>query len=296
MIKYEKWIKKNIKNKMSNKTIFITGGNSGIGFEATRNFVHLGAHIIWGCRNLEKANASKAKIVEEFANAKINIVQLDIADIESIRKCVENLAKNYPEIDVIYNNAGVFRIPRGKTKQNLELVIGTNLVGTYYLNSLLIEKYNNAQFIFTTSVTAMFNKLKVEDPFFEKRKYGNFKAYGSSKFGINQITTYWADKYGDGMRKFALIHPGVTYSPLINKAYKSRFFCWLAELFMKVVFHTAEKASLTAVIAVDRSEKFAYYGPRGPFALSGYPKKRRLAKKYFKNNKKTIDFLEGLKL
>lgn len=294
MIKYKKWIDKNIKNSVAGKTIFITGGNSGIGFEATRNFIYLGANIIWGCRNLEKATTAKDTILKEFAKAKIEIIELDLADKNSIEKCAENLIKNHKEINVIYNNAGVFRIPRGKTKQNLELVVGTNLVGTYYLNSLLIEKFQKSQFIFTTSITAFFNKINLFDPFFEKKKYGNFKAYGSSKFGINQLTTYWAGNYQNSERTFALVHPGITYTPLINKAYKSKIFATLAEVFMKLVFHTAEKASLTAILAVNENNKFSYYGPSGLFSISGFPKKRKLYKKYYNGNKKLFSFLENL--
>ena len=292
MVKYQKWISKYCKNSLENKTIFITGGNSGIGFEATRNFLHLGASIIWGCRNIEKAELARAKIVEEFANANISIVQVDLADTNSIKKCVENLVKNNTKIDVIYNNAGVFRIPQGKTNQNFDLVIGTNLVGTYVLNKLLLEHYKNSQFIFTTSITAMFTKLNLKDPFFEKTKYGNFKAYGRSKFGLNQLVSYWNENFESN---FTLIHPGITYTPLIKKAYKSRIFCALAAGFMKLFFHTAEKASLTALLAVEENKKFGYYGPRGPFGISGYPKKRKLLKRYIKGNKSTFDFLEGLK-
>lgn len=294
MIKYKKWLSKNIKNSLQSKTIFVTGGNSGIGFEATRNLIFSGAQVIWGCRNIEKAEVAKEKILLEFAYAKIDIVSIDLADINSIKNCVENLTKNYKNIDVIYNNAGVFRIPRGKTKQDLELVVGTNLFGTFYLNNLLLEYYKNSHFIFTTSITAMFNKFNVFDPFFERRKYGNFKAYGSSKYGINQIASYWALSDTENNRKFSLIHPGVTYTPLINKAYKSRIFCILAKGFMKLFFHSTEKASLIALYAMNKDKKFAYYGPRGPFALSGFPKQRILAKKYLKNNDETIKFLEGM--
>lgn len=295
MVKYVRWITKNIKRNMVRKTIFISGGNSGIGFDATRNFVHLGASVVWGCRNLEKAEAAKEKILKEYRNAKIDILNLDLADIESIEKCASNLIKKYPNLDVIYNNAGIFRIPRGKTKQNYELVVGTNLVGTYFLNSLLLKHYQDSQFIFTTSITAHFNKIDLDDPFFEKRKYGNFKAYGSSKTGINKLVTYWSKYYDKTNVNFALIHPGITYTPLIKKAYKSRIFSFCAEIFMRMFFHTSEKASLTALLAVERNEKFAYYGPRGPFGISGYPKKKVLSRKYYKGNKNLFSFLESLR-
>lgn len=295
MVKYQKWISKHIKKSLQNKTIFITGGNSGIGFEATRNFVSLGCNIIWGCRNIEKAEVAKAKIVKEFALANINIIKLDLSDVKIIEECAIILSEKYPKIDVIYNNAGVFRIPRGKTKQNLELVIGTNLVGTYYLNKLLLDRYPNSQFIFTSSITALFNKIDFDDPFFEHRKYGNFKAYGGSKFGINQMVTYWSKNFENLNVRFSIVHPGITYTPLINKAYKSRIFSSLASFFMKLIFHTAEKASLTAVLAVSDELQLSYYGPRGPFAISGYPKKRRIMKRYYKNNEKIINFLEGIK-
>lgn len=292
MIKYQKWISKHCEKSLKNETIFITGGNSGIGFEATRNFVYLGASIIWGCRNLKKAEEAKAKIVNEFALANIQIIQVDLADTNSIENCVKKLIENNTKIDVIYNNAGVFRIPRGKTMQNFDLVVGTNLVGTFVLNKLLLNHYKDSQFIFTTSITAMFAKLNLEDPFFETTKYGNFKAYGRSKFGLNQLVSYWSENLDT---HFALIHPGITYTPLIKKAYKSRIFSTLAAGFMKTFFHTSEKASLTALLAVENSKKFAYYGPRGLFAFSGYPKERKFMKRYLKGNKNTFELLEGLK-
>ena len=92
--------------------------------------------------------------------------------------------------------------------------MGTNLIGTYFLNKLLIKYYaeNNHKihFIFTTSITAHLYKLNLNDPYLEKHHYGRFKIYGSSKRGIIHIFEYFKSISEGKNIKFSLVHPGVT--------------------------------------------------------------------------------------
>ena len=98
-----KWINKNITNDLSNRVIFISGGNSGIGFEATRICLYLGLKVIWGCRNLSKAKIAKEKILKEFPSIDLDIVEFDLADICSLKNAIEYLAKTYTEINYLFN-------------------------------------------------------------------------------------------------------------------------------------------------------------------------------------------------
>lgn len=293
--KISKWINKHFTKDISGKTVLITGANSGIGFEATKQFASLGANVIMACRNIEKAEKAKNEVLSENLCKNLTILQLDLADFESIKKFVEYIKINKIHIDILYNNAGVFGIPKSITKQNFEIIMGTNLLGTYLLNKELIEYFKEqgaeTQIIFTTSITAHIFKIRYDDLFLEKHKYGKFKIYGSSKLGIIHVYNYFKEQCENSNLIITIVHPGITYTPLIDKAYSKNWFRKLARVGMRIMFHKADKAALTAVLAVNENKNGLYVGPRGLFGISGYPKTKKVPRRLCKGTSKTIELL-----
>ena len=291
-----KWINKNFTKNIFGKTILITGANSGIGFEATKQFAMLGANVIMACRNIEKAEKAKKDILDKNFSGKLTLLKLDLADFDSINNFVDYIKTNKIHIDVFYNNAGVFGIPKSTTKQNFEIIMGTNLLGTYFLNKKLIEYFkeqqNNIQIIFTTSITAHIFKIKHDDLFLERHKYKKFKIYGTSKLGIIHVFNYFKNQYKDSNLTITMVHPGITYTPLIDKAYSKNWFRKIARVGMKIIFHQADKAALTAVKVVNENINGLYVGPRGLFGISGYPKTKKVSRRLCKGTSKTIELLD----
>ena len=93
-MKYKKWLDENISD-LSNKNIIITGANSGIGFYTTLCLVYKGANVIMACRNLNKANKAKEDILKVVTNAKLDIIQLDLSDFNSIENFNKVLREKY---------------------------------------------------------------------------------------------------------------------------------------------------------------------------------------------------------
>jgi len=282
---YLSWVDKNIdRNNFKNKNVFVTGGNSGVGFEFAKYSAYLGSNIFLLCRSLEKAEKAKEEILSLYPHTKVTILRLDLADLSSIEECAKEIKKY--DVDIFLNNAGVFRLPKSTTKDGFEITMGTNFIGTYYLNYLLIPYFKSlnkkVKVGYMSSIGAYFARINFED-FFEnkKKKYHKFRVYANSKLAMNSIFDKYAENEEYKNMTFVLTHPGITYTPLIYKAYKLKWFHALARGFMKLVWHTPAKAALSALKGFD-SETTIKIGPRALFATTGYPHRWKI-KKYKKS-------------
>ena len=112
MKRIDKYIEKNIKD-VTNKNIVITGANSGIGFESMMVLAKKGANVIMACRSLKRAQNAKEKVLKEYPNALIDIIEYDQSSFESIDNFINNLFKKYSKIDVLVCNAGIFHPEKG---------------------------------------------------------------------------------------------------------------------------------------------------------------------------------------
>jgi len=96
---------------MIGKNVVITGGNSGIGFEAAKVLVSKNAHVTIFCRNEEKARAAVAQIAQSATpEATIDYVLMDLADLSSVRNAAGTYLRNHQKLDVLLNNAGLMMI------------------------------------------------------------------------------------------------------------------------------------------------------------------------------------------
>jgi len=123
----------------SGRVAIITGGNSGIGFETSKEFARNGAQTILACRNMEKARAALDEIKAEIPDAPAEIMLLDLANLESVRDFVEAFKAKYDRLDVLLNNAGIMMVPYGTTEDGFERQFGTNHLGHFALTGLLID-------------------------------------------------------------------------------------------------------------------------------------------------------------
>ena len=126
-----------------NKTVIITGANSGLGFECAKTIAkaNQGWHIILACRNVKKGEEARQKLITETQNQAINVMELDLASLQSVRDFVATFQKsNFPPLHGLINNAGM-QVLSGLeyTKDGYEITFGTNHLGHFLLTDLLIE-------------------------------------------------------------------------------------------------------------------------------------------------------------
>ncbi len=141
------------------KTIFITGCNSGIGYDAVKRMAKQGHEIILACRSFSKANDAVTRVQQELENPNLKLVpvECDLADLNSVKSCVQRLAADgIKKIDALCLNAGIARNTAAtdvlRTAQGFEATIGTNHLGHFYLtNEILPLLGKDSNIIITAS-------------------------------------------------------------------------------------------------------------------------------------------------
>jgi len=128
---------------MKDKIVMITGANRGIGRETTRALAKKGAIIIMACRHLEKAEPVGELIQRESKNPNVQVMQLDLASLDSIRNFTREFKARYQKLDVLINNAGVFCMKREETEEGFEKTMGVNHLGHFLLTHELLPILEN---------------------------------------------------------------------------------------------------------------------------------------------------------
>ena len=119
------------------RTALITGANSGLGLETARALARRGARVVLACRSLERAEQARAELQADCSGELISL-QLDLADLESVRRSSDQLADQLGSCDVLINNAGVMAPPRRLSAQGHELQFAVNHLGHFALTQKLL--------------------------------------------------------------------------------------------------------------------------------------------------------------
>ncbi len=263
---------------LEGKTAIITGANSGIGYEAAREFACKGAEVVFACRNQAKAEAAIIQIKEEFSDAQLVFIELNLASIKSIRKFAQEFNSRYNRLSILLNNAGIMLVPYGKTEDGFENTIGINHLGHFVLTGLLFDKLTNtpgARIVNVSSNAHYGGEIDFSNYIYENGKgYTPMGAYGRSKLA-NLLFTYELQRRFDkkDLDIIALAaHPGISATGLADHFLKHRM-TWLIRMVMKLLFQSSAMGALPSLrAAVDQEAKGGqYYGPDGKGEKSGYP-------------------------
>ncbi|XP_004925724.1 retinol dehydrogenase 13 [Bombyx mori] len=125
--------------RADNRTIIITGANSGIGKAAAKDFAKRGAKVFMACRDVKKCEEQRRDIVLETNNKYVYCRPCDLASTASIREFVARFKGEEPHLHVLVNNAGVMEPPKGVTKDGFETQLGVNHLGHFLLTNLLLD-------------------------------------------------------------------------------------------------------------------------------------------------------------
>ena len=264
------------------RTVVITGGNSGIGFEAAKALADKKVRVIIACRDANKANAACEQILVGNADASIEAVSLDLSSLQSVHACAEEINERCKRLDVLINNAGVMGIPRRETEDGFEMQIGTNHFGHFALTQQLFPILRAAPGSRVVTVSSLahhfgfINFLNLHGRMF----YDPWMAYGQSKLA-NLLFTYELDRRcrtaGVDMLAIAC-HPGVSST---NLGYASPRMLGsplgetLVQLYSSMVAQSAAAGALPTLYAGFAPEACGgdYIGPDGLGEMRGNPHK-----------------------
>ncbi|KAD4178378.1 hypothetical protein E3N88_26969 [Mikania micrantha] len=120
-------------------TAIVTGATSGIGMETTRVLALHGVHVVMAVRNTEGGEKVKQIIVNEIPNAILDVMELDLSSLSSVRKFATKFISSSLPLNILINNAGVMAPPFMLSKDKIELQFATNHLGHFLLTQLLLE-------------------------------------------------------------------------------------------------------------------------------------------------------------
>jgi NAD(P)-dependent dehydrogenase (short-subunit alcohol dehydrogenase family) len=260
----------------SGHTFIVTGGNSGLGFETTRQLATHGARVVLAARSEPKGGDAVARIKAAQPDAAVEFRALDLADLDSVQAFAAAIVSDGIAVDVLINNAGVMYPPRRLTPQGFESQFATNHLGHFALTGLLFDTIRHGKDPRVVTISSSEHRggsIRFDDLAGEK-SYSPRAFYQQSKlanvlFGLELDRRVRAA--GIGVRS-VLAHPGYSATNLqssgpIGPAKQ------LMKVSNRLLAQSAAMGALPQLYAATdpATESGRFYGPDGFAELRGYP-------------------------
>ena len=265
---------------LAGKTILVTGANSGIGYQAAAAFARHGASVVLGCRNRKKGEAAAARIRSETPAAVIEVAELDMASLASVRTFASGFLARNSALDILVNNAGVMALAtRELTEDGFERQFATNHLGHFALTGLLLPALQRsfASRVVTVASLAHRNGKMDWDNLQGERSYDPWGAYGASKLA-NILFARELHRRAQ-MAELPLlsipVHPGVSRTNIFENgpgtgSLKAKILQWFAPLLTQDEAQGALPTEFAATAPGVQGGQ--YIGPDGFGELKGFPK------------------------
>lgn len=202
---------------LTNKRVLITGCSGGIGFETARTLVQVGANLVMANRESGKSQEAYAKITQEFPDADITQLDLDLSSLASVRAFTDKYKEKYQDLHLLINNAGVMACPQGKTHDGFETQFGVNHLGHFVLTCRLADLLiasAPARVVNVSSAAHRRGTVNIEDPNFENREYDKWESYGQSKTANVLFSLELNNRLENAGVKSYSVHPGMIFTDL----------------------------------------------------------------------------------
>ena len=268
-----KWTEEDIPDQ-TGRVAVVTGANTGLGLETGRALANRGATVVLAVRSTDKGQAAVEEIHSKAPGAALQVLELDLASLASVRSAAERLGSDHQQIDLLINNAGVMSTPRRMTADGFELQFGTNHLGHFALTGLLLDRLLPAEGSRIVTVSSVGHRIRSRidfDDLHAERGYNRIAAYGRSKLA-NLLFTYELQRRLEqaGAKTIALAaHPGGSNTELGRHMPGGR----LLRPLMGLIAQSAAMGALTTLRAATdpEAEGGQYYGPGGFRETRGHP-------------------------
>lgn len=232
---------------MTNKTCLITGSSSGIGKATAFELAKQGCNLILLCRNKERGEEALNYISQVNPHGNHELYLADLSDFEDIRNCAGEIKSKHKQLDVLINNAGVFKSVRELNKNGIEIQFAVNYLAPFLLTNLLLDilkKADSARIITIGSISHYTGRMHFNDISFRKR-YNGLIAYDQSKLALVLFTYELARRLQETKVTANCADPGRVNTHIGNKESQG-IFKWLWIL-NKPILRSVESGANTLV-------------------------------------------------
>ena len=252
----------------------VTGANSGLGFETALAFAKKDIRVVMACRSLERGVLARARILEQAPAADLEVMELDLSRMGSVRDFTESYLRRYDRLDLLINNAGVMAAPYQETEDGFEIHLAANYLGHFLLTGLLTDtllRTPRSRVVSLSSNAHYFGNIRLDDLHWKKRQYYSFFAYCQSKLACLVFAFELQrrlEKTGAGTLSLAA-HPGATYTEIVK--YYPEWIRFLAPVFAPVLTHPPAAAAEPTLYAAlgENVSGGQYFGPGGWLQFKG---------------------------
>jgi NAD(P)-dependent dehydrogenase (short-subunit alcohol dehydrogenase family) len=263
---------------LAGRHAIVTGANSGIGYHTARHLARAGAAVVLACRNQQRGDAARLRLLAQQADAKLEVRALDLADLDSVRRFADAIDAEGRPLDLLINNAGVMSFPeRRSTAQGFEMQFGTNHLGHFALTGLLLRallRQPGSRVVTVASIAHKRATLNFDDLNAE-RSYNPRRAYGQSKlanvvFGLEFDRRLRAHQANTAS---IIAHPGVAVTNIVSNGMGSGLQARIAGAALAMFAQSDDRGSWPIVFgaAAPEARGGGYYGPDGIAEIKGTP-------------------------
>ncbi len=257
-------------------TAAVTGANGGVGYETAIELVRRGAAVILACRSASRGESALRRIKNDSPSASVELAQLDLGDLESVDRFVQQVCATHDKLDLLINNAGIMGTPYRTTASGFEAQFGTNHLGHFALTGRLMSLLINSpgsRIVNVSSLAHRDESIDLEAIQFTGENYNRWRAYGRSKLA-NLLFTYELHRRFEraGIRHVCSLaaHPGV------SKTNIAQGLGWIGKVSMPIAglfFQSARMGALPILRAATDPDAASgeYYGPDRPNERRGHP-------------------------
>ena len=215
---------------ISGRTVIVTGGNSGIGFETAATLAGAGARVIITARDAQRGQAAVDNIKARGGPGSVELSVFDLGSLNSVREGASNLLRRADRIDVLVNNAGLMLTERSETEDGFETTFGVNHLGPFLLTMMLLDRIQEsapARIVNVSSTAHQSARSGLNfDDLQSTKSYAGMAVYGRSKLANIYFTTELARRLsGTGVTVNSL-HPGTIRSGFGGDGDAGGFFGW----------------------------------------------------------------------
>ncbi|XP_057714802.1 retinol dehydrogenase 12 isoform X1 [Corythoichthys intestinalis] len=235
--------------RLDGKTVLITGANTGIGKETALDLATRGAHVVMACRDVSKGEEAAASIRAAYPETQVEVRELDLADTCSIRSFAQQFLRDFNQLHILINNAGVMMCPYTKTNDGFEMHIGVNHLGHFLLTSLLVgllKRSAPARIVVVSSLAHNFGWIRFHD-LHSQGSYNSGLAYCQSKLANVLFARELARRLKGSNVTVNSLHPGTVNSDLTRHSTLMMIFFNVLSVFLKTPREGAQTSVYCAV-------------------------------------------------
>lgn len=263
---------------LAGKTYVITGGNAGVGFQASRILLSKGAKVVMLNRSADRSATAVGELKAEFGDkAEVSFVQMDLASLASVRAAAKEVLNTVPRIDALICNAAIAQVPTQKlTEDGFESQLGTNHYGHFVLCGSLFDRIEASAGRIVVVASLGYNlgtkTIQFDDMNWDK-SYSANPVYSQSKLAQMMFAYELQDRLKAVGKTVGVYvcHPGSSSTSLISTSggRLTRMVWWL--MTKTPLVQSAEAGAYPELMCAteDGLEQRALYGPTGMMQFGG---------------------------